>query len=177
MTQGMRELQNLVFDLQLTDVDIGQKFTWLRENAASRIDRILIDKELILSFPLTRAYCKGRIFSDHFSIVLSTTQVKWDPPPFRALDCQLEELSFLNIFKTEWLQMSGLSLERKLKSIKRPLKEWNRNIFGHIDRSICKFQKALNKVEEEALSREIMEDEWRRIDALRSQLWLWMIRK
>jgi len=32
-------------------------------------------------------------------------------------------------------------------------------------------------VEEEALRRVLREDEWRRMDALRSQLWLWMSRK
>ena len=42
---------------------------------------------------------------------------------------------------------------------------------------MCKFQEALSKVEGEALSRELREDEWSRLDALRSQLELWMIRK
>jgi len=48
VTQDMRELQNLLLDLQLVDMDIGQNFTWLRKNAASRIDRVLVDKELLL---------------------------------------------------------------------------------------------------------------------------------
>ena len=39
--------------------------------------------------------------------------------------------------------MSSLSLEKKLKLIKRPLKEWNRSVFGHIERNICKFMQAL----------------------------------
>ena len=87
LSQGMSELQNLVLDLQMNDVDIGQKFTWLRKNAASRIDRILVDKEWMLKLPLTKAYCKERVFSDHFSLVLSTSRGKWGPSPFRTLDC------------------------------------------------------------------------------------------
>ena len=68
-------------------------------------------------------------------------------------------------------------MERKLKLIKRPLKKWNREVFGHIDINITKFDLALRKAEEEALRREIGEVEWSRIEALRTQMWLWMVRK
>ena len=68
-------------------------------------------------------------------------------------------------------------MERKLKLIKRPLKKWNGEVFGHIDRNIKKFDLALRKAEEEALRREIREVEWSRIEALRTQMWLWVVRK
>ena len=98
MTEGMRELQSLFFDLQLANMDIGQQYTWLRTNAASRIDRVLIDQKLLLKYPAVRAYCKGRAFSDHFPIVISSTQVRSEPLPFRALDVWLEESNFLKLF-------------------------------------------------------------------------------
>ncbi|KAJ8444109.1 hypothetical protein Cgig2_005790 [Carnegiea gigantea] len=41
LTTGMRELPDLLLDLQLVDIDIDYKFTWIRKNAASRIDRIV----------------------------------------------------------------------------------------------------------------------------------------
>jgi len=44
ITQGMREFLSLIMDLQLVDMKIGQNYTWLRKNAASKIDMILIDK-------------------------------------------------------------------------------------------------------------------------------------
>jgi len=72
ITQGMRDFQNFVIDLQLNDINIGQKYTWFRRNAASKIDRILIDKELLELFPFIKAYCKRRMFSDHFPVILST---------------------------------------------------------------------------------------------------------
>jgi len=72
ISQGMRDFQNFVLGLQLNDIDIGQNYTWLRKNVASKIDRILMDKELLETFPFIRAYCKGRTFSDHCPIVLST---------------------------------------------------------------------------------------------------------
>ena len=99
LTEGMRELQSLLFDLQLTDMEIGQKYTWLRSNAASRIDRVLMDQELLLKYPVIRAYCQRRVFSDHFPIVISSTKVNSEPLPFRALDVWLEEPSFLNLFQ------------------------------------------------------------------------------
>jgi len=72
----------------------------------------------------------------------------------------------LKTFKPEWWQLSDLPLQKKLKLIKRPLKDWNRNVFGHIDGHISKFMQALNKVEEEAQRRALREDEWGRMDAL-----------
>jgi len=176
LTQGMREFHSLVFDLQLIDMEIGQNFTWIRRNAASRIDRIMVDQEWLTFFPLSSAYCKGRGFSDHFPVILSTAQGKWGPPPFRTLDCWLEEPSFLSTFKKEWVQLSGLPLEKKLKMIKKPLKEWNRKTFGHIEQNIDKFQKEMDKMESEAQVRELQEEEWSRLDALRTQLWLWTAR-
>ena len=35
-TLSMRQLRDLVFDLQLFDLEINQQFTWLRKNAAKQ---------------------------------------------------------------------------------------------------------------------------------------------
>jgi len=176
LTQGIRDFQSMVFDLQLIDMDIGQSFTWIRRNAASRIDHILVDQAWMAYFPLSKAYCKGRSYSDHFPLLLSTAQGKWGPSPFRTLDCWLEEPSFMSTFKREWVHLSGLPLEKKLKMIKKPLKEWNRNTFGHIEQNINKFQREMDKIEREAQVRELQEEEWSRLDALRTQLWMWTAR-
>jgi len=108
----------------------------MRQNAASRIDRIMVPEELIRKFPDARAFCKGRMFSDHYPIILVTSQIKWGPTPFRSLDVWLSEPSFLRTFKKEWVQLEGLTLEQKLKRIKKPLKAWNKAVSGHIDYKI-----------------------------------------
>ena len=177
LSQGMREFQNFIMDLQLVDMDIGQRFTWLRKNAASRLDRLLIDKDLLLKFPNSKVFCKERMFSDHFPLIWSTSQQKWGPSPFRSLDCWLDEPSFLRIFKSNWTQLSGFPLHKKLKLIKGPIREWNKNNFGHIESKISSYQIALSTLEKEAQSRVLEDHEWIRMDALRSQLWLWMARK
>ena len=176
MTQGMREMQNLILDLQLVDMDVGQKYTWLRKNAASRLDRVLVDQEWVLRWPALRGYCKGRAFSDHYPIVISSFEENNHIVPFRALDVWLDEPSFGKLFEDEWLQYSGLPLEKKLRLIKKPLKRWSREVFGHIDRNIQKFEQALKTAEEAVIRGETGEIAWSRIEALRSQLWLWMIK-
>ena len=73
VTTSMREFQELIQDLQLFDLEIGQNFTWLRWNAASRIDRVMIELDFLLPFPRIKAWCKNRQLSDHFAIVVGTT--------------------------------------------------------------------------------------------------------
>jgi len=68
----MRDLQELVQDLQLIDLHIDNEFTWMRKNSASRINRILVDKEVIEAFPKIQAYHRQRVFSDHFPIVITS---------------------------------------------------------------------------------------------------------
>ena len=83
----------------------------------------------------------------------------------------------MKAFKANWLQLSDFPLQKKLKLIKGPLREWNRNIFGHIDNKISSYQMALSMLEKEAQSKTLEENDWLRMDALRTQLWLWMARK
>ena len=177
MTQGMYELQNLFQDLLLIDMNIDQQYTWLRKNSASKIDRILVDEEIIQSFPNSKAYCKDRMFSDHFPLVLNADASSRNHTPFRSLDCWLDEPSFEKVFRAEWLQLQGKSLESKLKQIKKPLRVWNKDVFGHIDLKISRFQEAIRELDKEAQSRSLIESEWCRLDALRTQLWFWMLRK
>jgi len=122
MTPGMRELALFLQDMQMIDMEINLKFTWMRKNAASRIDRLLIDTALMDTFPGIHAYCGDRLISDHHPILLTSNAVTWDPTPFRSLDCWLKEPSFLKVFSKEWLQLTGLPLDQKLKKLKGPLR-------------------------------------------------------
>jgi len=106
---------------------------WIRRNAASIIDRILMDQDFFIPFPKIQAFCKQKVFSVHFPIVVQTSQFHWGPTPFRSLDCWLEEPSFLDAFKKEWVQLTGEAVEKKLKALKKPLQKWNREVFGHIE--------------------------------------------
>ncbi|KAJ8432035.1 hypothetical protein Cgig2_026738 [Carnegiea gigantea] len=120
-TSRMRDLQKLIHDLELIDLQIDKQFTWMRKNSASRINRILVDEEVLAVFPNARAYDGERVFSDHFPITMASDHLVWGPVPFRSLNYWLEEPSFLVLFKKEWVQLSGLPMEKKLKEIKGPL--------------------------------------------------------
>ena len=74
-TLSMRQLRDLVHDLQLIDVEINQQFTWLRKKAASRIDRMMVSKEFVEMFHNLRVNCKHRMLSDHYPLALSTKQI------------------------------------------------------------------------------------------------------
>ena len=149
-TLSMRHLKDFVFDMQLIDLEINQQFTWLRRNAASRIDRVLVTKEFIDVFPNLRVHCKPRVLSDHYSLIISSTAVVRGPIPFRSLDCWLEDTNFLSVFKREWLQLAPFSFEQKLRSMKGPLRKWNREVFGHIDLKIKAIKEELDKVDQKA---------------------------
>ena len=79
VTIGMRDLGDLIQDLDLFYLDINQKYTWMRENAASRLDRIMVSKEVIERFQNLKVHCKERLLSDHFLVVLNTSRIIWGP--------------------------------------------------------------------------------------------------
>jgi len=177
MTPSMREMGQFLQDLQLIDMEINIKFTWLRCNAASKLDRILIDAEFMDKYPGIHAYCRDRLLSDHYPIILALYSISWGPTPFRSLDCWLKEPSFLQVFRHEWMQMAELPLDQKLKKMKAPLKKWNREVFGHIEQRIQGYQKEIAHIDMIAQDRDLQESEWLRKYALQAQLWLWKARQ
>jgi len=102
----------------------------------------------------------------HFPIVVQTSQFHWGPTPFRSLNCWLEEPSFLDTFKKEWVQVIGEIVEKKLKALRKPLQKWNREVFGRIDVKIKSFQEELMKIDSKAQHHDLVESDWHRRKAL-----------
>lgn len=124
-----------------------------------------------------QAFYKNKLFSDHFPIIVVISNIRLGPALFRSLDCQLEESSFLDTFKKESIQLTGESLEKKLKELKKPLQKQNREVLGHIDMKIKSFEEELEKLDSSAQNRELLEYECHRREELETQLWLWMATK
>ena len=177
VTASMKELRALIQDLQLLDLDINQQFTWMRENAASRIDRIMVSHEFVEKFQNLKVFCKDRMLSDHFPLVLTSSMSQWGPSPFRTLDGWLEEPKFLDVFRKEWVQLAQLTFAQKLKAMKKSLKKWNREVFGFIDTKISFFQDELSKLDSKEQQLGLQEIDFFRRKALQSQLWLWLTQK
>jgi len=159
-----------VQDLQLIALAINLDYTWIRRNAARRIDRILVEAQFLDAFPMLSACCKDRVLSYHHPVVMSTSQLTWGPIPFRILDYWPNEPKFIKVFKNKWLQLTGLPFHKKLVKMRAPLKKWNWEIFGHIDQRIQSFQREMAKLDLIAQERELNEVEWHRRSALQSQL-------
>jgi len=83
----------------------------------------------------------------------------------------------MDLFKKEWLQLSGLPMEKKLKAIKDPLRKWNTEVVGRIDLKIQSFQEKISKLDLRAQTQVLQDCKWHRREALQSQLWLCMARK
>ncbi|KAL4374838.1 hypothetical protein AHAS_Ahas05G0221800 [Arachis hypogaea] len=70
------EFKEWVQDLQLVDLPLtDQKFTWFRGRSYSRIDRILVNVELLEEFPNTRLKGGPRGLSDHCPLLLEDTRL------------------------------------------------------------------------------------------------------
>ena len=71
-TTSVRDFQDIFQDVQLMDLDIDQNFMLLRKNAASRIDRVLVEQDFLIHFLRIQAFYKNRLLSNHFPIVVVT---------------------------------------------------------------------------------------------------------
>jgi len=177
VTTGMIELRDWIQDMQLCDLPINQQFTWMRDNAASRLDRIMVTSEFIEKFQNMTVKCKERVLSDHFPLVLSTSEISWGPSPFRTLDGWLEEPKFMQIFQEEWIQLASMPFEQKIKAMKRPLRRWNKEVFGFVDDKITVIQSELSKLDAKEQGQPPIPADIYRRKALQAQMWLWIARK
>ncbi|KAJ8432946.1 hypothetical protein Cgig2_020576 [Carnegiea gigantea] len=88
LTSNMRKFAAWVQDLGLVDIKIqNKKFTWMRANSASRINRFQVTHDWLGAFQSLNAYCREKLLSDHLAIILDTEAEDSGPKPFRSLDC------------------------------------------------------------------------------------------
>lgn len=85
--RGMRVFGEWVQELQLVDVPLhGIRFTWVRNESQSKLDRCLCTSDWIVQFPELRLVGLQRGPSDHNPILLTLENaVNWGPKPFRLL--------------------------------------------------------------------------------------------
>ena len=126
---------NLLVELPL----VGKKFTWFKANGTSksRLDRVLVSDEWLQKWPMGKQYIQPREVSDHCAIVVKCVSKDWGPRPFRSLDAWLMDPGFKDLVKALWnsytVQGDHITvLKDKLKILKCDLKEWNRDVFGHL---------------------------------------------
>lgn len=131
----------------------GSSNTWWNkrrlEPIAKKLDRIIVNEELFLTFPLSLAFFGESAFSDHASLSLSLQS--GDPrqkKPFRFFNYLLKNEDFLPLVADHWFsfQVSGhfmFRVVKKLKSLKKIIKEFNKNNYSDIEKRVKEAADAL----------------------------------
>lgn len=165
---------NNLIDLPL----LRRKFSCYKPDgsAMSRKDRFLLSEGWHHHWGNLLQWACKRSVSDHCPLILKEGESDWGPKPFRVLDCWFDHPEFSNFVKEKWnsMSISGRAcfvLKEKLKSLKADLKEWNKSVFGSLDRSIEATVEELNLLDLEAENRELSLVEEERRKVLTTIMW------
>ncbi|XVF09640.1 hypothetical protein REPUB_Repub07fG0111500 [Reevesia pubescens] len=149
---GIEDFNKFISEGEVLDLPlVGKKFTWYgSKNQRSRIDRFLVMPEWINMFRDLAQSSGGRSCSDHVPLFLQTIVVDWGPKPFKFLNCWLQHKDFLSLIKEHWCVHPNLDnavVMSKLRKLKPVLKEWNKNVFGSIDKKISMLEKKIDDLD------------------------------
>ncbi|KAH1075440.1 hypothetical protein J1N35_027768 [Gossypium stocksii] len=110
----------------------GPPFTWHKGNMFERLDRALGNKAWINYFPISLITYLPKIKSDHRPLLLNLNPVFALPRGilFQFSASWVEHPDFFNFMKDQW-EFQG-NMETSLNKITENLKDWNKNIYGHI---------------------------------------------
>ncbi|XP_077223073.1 uncharacterized protein LOC143856692 [Tasmannia lanceolata] len=120
---------------------VGHSFSWSNNSSAEklklrRLDMCLVNEEWLCSFPISIDNFKNPGPSDHSPILiqLDNKEISNSKRPFRFHMMWLEDLSLFEVVEKAWaIKIKGnprFRVIKKLKEVKRSIKEWNNNIFG-----------------------------------------------
>lgn len=175
----MREFSDWIQDLGLMDIPLhGLKFTWRRNDLKSRLAMGLCCNEWLRKFPNMILRGEKRSSSDHNPIVLlSEAKVNWGPTPFRCFDAWFINPGFRKFVSDEWLNLHGLSLDKKLKALKGPLRNWSKKYFEPLDNRIDELEKTVHELEGLSDIRTLDDIELARLKATKNILHSLLIRR
>jgi len=119
---------------ELVDIPlVGRKFTWHKPNemVKSRIDKVLVSKEWLETWPHCQQFVLNRSISDHCVVILKEVFVNWGSKPFRSLDVWQRDSRFKELVSLRWSTYEVLGggiyiFKEKLKKLKADLKVWNK---------------------------------------------------
>lgn len=118
----------------------GAAFTWTNKvigprRVTCKLDRVLINHEVLSRFQDVLATTGNCGFSDHAPIVLQLNHNgSQSPKPFRFFNMWTSHNSFLKTVEEAWkIRVIGnpmYQVTQKLKAVKAALKAWNLQVFG-----------------------------------------------
>ena len=131
----------------------GSSNTWWNKRRsdpiAKKLDRVMVNEEWFLCFPLSLGLFGEPAFSDHASMSISLQSgAPRQKKPFRFFNFLLKNEGFLPLVADHWFsfQVTGYSMFRvvkKLKSLKRVIREFSKNNFSDIEKRVREASEAL----------------------------------
>ena len=118
-----------------------------------KLDRVLCNSKWLDFWEQSDCYTLPRHFSDHNPLVLQfIDNAHRGPRPFRFMKMWTEHEDFKNFVEEKWKSYNPLGcnmfiLTAKLRSLKKDLKIWNRNVFGNIHERVDKAKKELENIQ------------------------------
>ena len=137
----MKRYSEVIRELGLRDFPlVGGPFTWiggLNSKVASRLDRFLILDQWEDHFSAITQSTLPRLVFDHNPIVLEAGDFSLDKSPFRFENMWQKIEGFKDLVRSWW---NGCSVEgysshciaKKLKALKKDLKNWNKEVVGNV---------------------------------------------
>nr|GFA01818.1 RNA-directed DNA polymerase, eukaryota [Tanacetum cinerariifolium] len=153
---GADVFNSFIANAGLEEVTLGgSSFTWCYKSATkmSKLDRFLISKNLLITFPNISATNLDRYISDHRLILLCETQSDYGPVPFGFFHHWTELEGFNKNFIDTWSEALGddssamRSMMRKLKYLKVKIQEWNNGNRNNTKRAIKKYKEELDALD------------------------------
>ncbi|CAD5326520.1 unnamed protein product [Arabidopsis thaliana] len=142
---NMRDFRDCLLAAELSDLRYkGNTFTWWNKShttpVAKKIDRILVNDSWNALFPSSFGIFGSLDFSDHVScgVVLEETSIK-AKRPFKFFNYLLKNPDFLNLVRDNWFTFnvvgsSMFRVSKKLKALKKPIKDFSRLNYSDLEK-------------------------------------------
>lgn len=134
----LQDQLNCIMSCGLMDLRyMGCKFTWDNGTVRSKLDRVLVNAPFFECFPnATSNFLNSGCLSDHSPCIIQLMPIASSAYSFKFYNMWVKHEQFQAIVSNSWdVPIMGTSmfiLCKKLKRLKRPLKELNRKDFSHI---------------------------------------------
>lgn len=163
---SIRDFQEIVGRCGLSDLtSVGPLFTWSNnqdENPiCKKLDRALVNPTWLSSFPHSVAKFEMGGVSDHARICTELrAPVAGNKKPFKFFNHLTSHSSFLDVITTSWTnspvlfhsRQALLMFHSKLKALKQPLRNLNKDVFGNLPARVTAAYDLLCCHQSEALS-------------------------